>query len=107
EVLAFGPDGATVVTPAADGLVEFRDATTGQLRGEFRGPLGRPTALALGPDGRLFTGTPDATVLAWDPRAAGRKRRARRRSGWRQAQRFVEGREPSHPRARWNPCGGK
>ena len=28
------------------------------------------TALAFGPDGRLFSGSPDATVLAWDPRAA-------------------------------------
>ena len=51
--------------------IQFRDAATGQVRGEFRGPRDRVTALAFGPDGRLFTGSLDATVLAWDPAGRG------------------------------------
>src|SRR5262249_57557106 len=68
---AFARDGKAmaVALPPYGTTVEFRDAATGQVRGEFRGPPGRVTALAFGPDGQLFTGAPDATVLAWDPRA--------------------------------------
>ena len=71
EVMAFSPDGKTmaVALPAFGTTIEFRDVATGQLRGEFKGPRDRVTALAFGPDGQLFSGTPDATVLAWDPRA--------------------------------------
>ena len=73
EVMTFGPDGKTIAVATPDGrTIQFRDAATGQVRGEFRGPRDRVTALAFGPDGRLFTGSLDATVLAWDPRAVGR-----------------------------------
>ncbi len=72
EVMAFGPDAETIAVPTPDGTVQFRDAATGRVRGEFRGPRGPVAALAFGPDGRLFTGNQDATVLAWDPRAANR-----------------------------------
>jgi WD40 repeat protein len=70
EVMAFGPDGKTIAAPTDEGTIVFRDAATGRVRGEFHGPRGRVTALAFGLDGRLFTGSLDATVLAWDPRAA-------------------------------------
>ena len=33
-------------------------------------PRDRVTALAFCPSGQLFSGTLDATVLAWDPRVA-------------------------------------
>jgi hypothetical protein len=71
EVMALAPDGKTmaVAVPPFGKTIEFRDVATGQVHGAFRGPPDRVTALAFGPDGRLFTGTPDGTVLAWDPRA--------------------------------------
>lgn len=73
EVLGPGPAGKTVAVLAPDGrVIQFRDAATGQVRGEFRGPRDRVTALAFGPDGRLFTGSLDATVLAWDLPATSR-----------------------------------
>jgi WD40 repeat protein len=72
EVMAVAPDGkAMAVAPPPFGMtVQFQDVATGQVRGEFRGPRDRVTALAFGPDGQLFTGALDGTVLAWPPRAA-------------------------------------
>jgi WD40 repeat protein len=71
EVAALSPDGKTMATASPDGTISYRDAA-GQVRGEIRGPRGRVTALAFGPDGRLYSGCRDATVLVWEPRAAGR-----------------------------------
>ena len=70
EVMAFSRDGKTVAIATYERSIQFRDAATWQLRGEFRGLRDRVTALAFGPDGRLFSGCLDGTVLAWDPRAA-------------------------------------
>jgi WD40 repeat protein len=69
-VMAVAPDGKTKAVATPDGMtIQFQDTATGQVRGEFRvPPNAEVTALALGPDGRLFTGGPDGTVLAWDPR---------------------------------------
>ncbi|MDG3008113.1 sigma-70 family RNA polymerase sigma factor [Paludisphaera mucosa] len=66
---AYAPDGKTAATTTADGAIQLRDAATWRVLGEIRGPRERATALAVGPDGRLFSGTRDATVLAWDPRS--------------------------------------
>jgi hypothetical protein len=41
---------------------------TWKVRAEFRGHRDRITAVAFGPDGRLFTGGLDTTVLGWDVR---------------------------------------
>ena len=41
---------------------------TWKVRAEFRGHRDRVTALAFGPDGRLFTGGLDTVVLGWDVR---------------------------------------
>jgi WD40 repeat protein len=71
EVMAFGPGGATIAVPSDEGFIAFRDIATGRVRGVFHGPRGRVTALAFGADGRLFTASLDATVLAWDRRAVG------------------------------------
>ncbi len=70
DVMAFSPDGKTVAVAAQDGTIQLRDTTTWQVRGEILGASKPVTALAFGPDGRLFSGCLDGTVLAWDPRAA-------------------------------------
>ncbi len=69
EVLAFAPDGKTIAAATPEGPIEIRDAATGQVRGQITDPGGRVMALAFGADGRLFSGSLDTTVLAWDPRA--------------------------------------
>ena len=65
---AFAPDGRTLATASADGIVRLWEVATWKVRAEFRGHRDRVTALAFGPDGRLFTGGLDTIVLAWDVR---------------------------------------
>ncbi len=67
---AFAPDGKTLAVATEDGTLQFRDAATWKVIGEFPGPRDRVTALTFGPDGRLFSGAINATVLVWDPKAA-------------------------------------
>ncbi len=72
---AFAPDGRTLVTASADGTIRLWEVLTWQVRAEFRGHRDRITALAFGPDGRLFTGGLDTVILGWDirpPRDAAR-----------------------------------
>ncbi len=69
EVVAYSRDGKTAAVVASGGMIQLRDAATWDVRGELRGPGERPTAIALGPDGRLYTGSTDGTVLAWDTRS--------------------------------------
>jgi WD40 repeat protein len=65
---AFAPDGRTFAAASADGAVRLWETATWKVRAEFRGHRDRITALAFGPDGRLFTGGLDTTVLGWDVR---------------------------------------
>src|SRR5947208_17114699 len=65
---AFAPDGRTLATASADGIVRLWEVATWTVRAEFRGHRDRVTALAFGPDGRLFTGGLDTLVLGWDVR---------------------------------------
>src|SRR5262249_18575744 len=44
------------------------EVATWKVRAEFRGHRDRVTAVAFGPDGRLFTGGLDTVVLGWDVR---------------------------------------
>lgn len=67
---AFAPDGKTLAIAESDGTIALWDTAKWTVRGEFRGPRARVTTLTFGPDGRLFSGSVDATVLAWDPQAA-------------------------------------
>jgi hypothetical protein len=72
---AFAPDGRTFATASADGTARLWEVATWKVRAEFRGHRDLVTALAFGPDGRLFTGGLDTTVLGWDvrpPRGAAR-----------------------------------
>jgi RNA polymerase sigma factor (sigma-70 family) len=72
---AFAPDGRTFATASADGVIRLWEVATWKVRAEFRGHRDQITALAFGPDGRLFTGGLDTVILGWDvrpPRAAAR-----------------------------------
>jgi RNA polymerase sigma factor (sigma-70 family) len=65
---AFAPDGRTFAAASADGVIRLWEVATWKVRAEFRGHRDRVTALAFGPDGRLFTGGLDTVVLGWDVR---------------------------------------
>jgi hypothetical protein len=49
-----------------DGTVRLWEVATWKVRAEFRGHRDRVTAVAFGPNGRLFTGGLDTIVLGWD-----------------------------------------
>jgi RNA polymerase sigma factor (sigma-70 family) len=65
---AFSADGRALATASADGVIRLWETATWTVRAEFRGHRDRVSALAFGPDGRLFSGSLDTTVLAWDVR---------------------------------------
>jgi WD40 repeat protein len=65
---AFAPDGRTFAIASADGVIRLWEVATWNVRAEFRGHRDRITALAFGPDGKLFTGGLDTVVLEWDVR---------------------------------------
>lgn len=65
---AFSPDGRNLATALADGTVLLWEVATWRIRAEFRGHRDRVTALAFGPDGRLFTGGLDTVIRDWDVR---------------------------------------
>jgi RNA polymerase sigma factor (sigma-70 family) len=65
------PDGKTKAVLQGGGRsIQLHDGATGQLLKEFVSPTERMTTLAFGADGRLYSGTVEGTVLAWDPNAA-------------------------------------
>ncbi|HVK11757.1 MAG TPA: hypothetical protein VM597_23495, partial [Gemmataceae bacterium] len=68
EVAAFTPDGLTLALATPTGTVEIWETSTWTKRTEYRGHRDRVNSLAFGPDGRLYTGGLDTTVLAWDTR---------------------------------------
>ena len=67
---AFSPDGKLAATANRfDGLVIFRDLTTGKEVGRFRSQVGGAERMAFSPDGRfLAVGGEDTTVLLVDVR---------------------------------------
>ncbi len=66
---AFSADGKTLSVATESGGIQVWDVATWKLKGEFRGHRDRVTALASAAEGRLFSGSVDTTVLAWDIRA--------------------------------------
>ena len=67
---AFSADGKTLSVATESGAIQLWDTATWKAKGEFRGHRDRVTALASAAEGRLFSGSVDTTVLAWDIRAA-------------------------------------
>src|SRR5262249_16870637 len=65
---AFAPDGRTLATASADGIVRLWEVATWKVRAQYPGHRDRVTAVAFGPDGRLFTGGLGPVVLGWDVR---------------------------------------
>jgi WD40 repeat protein len=65
---AFSPDSRTFATASAHGTIRLWEVATWMVRTELHGHRDRITALAFGPDGRLFTGGLDTVVLGWDVR---------------------------------------
>jgi WD40 repeat protein len=79
---AFAPDCRTLATASADGAVRLWEVATWKVRAEFRGHRDRVTALAFGPDGRLFTGGLDTVVLGWNVRPPAEAAKTTFADGW-------------------------
>src|SRR5262249_47978120 len=67
DVAACAPEGGTLAL-AMGGAIEVWEVATWTKRAEYPGHRDRVNSLAFGPDGRLFSGGLDTTVLAWDTR---------------------------------------
>lgn len=64
--LGFTPDGMTLVTADAAGVIKIWNVATGELIGTFTGHAGGVTDIQVSPDGRLVASGGDADVLIWD-----------------------------------------
>ncbi|HUG68011.1 MAG TPA: protein kinase [Pirellulaceae bacterium] len=67
RVVAFSPDGKTLMSGSFDGQICLWDLDTGQQRVQPTGPQSKLTDSALSPDGTLLaTSSCDGTVTLWD-----------------------------------------
>src|SRR5205085_11355880 len=67
--VAFAPDGRTLASAGADGLIKLRDVATGAVRQTLAGHHGAVTALAFSADGAtLASGGADQTARLWEAR---------------------------------------
>lgn len=65
---SFTDDGSTLATSTPEGLIQIWETATWTIRSEHRGHRDRVSSIVFAPDGRLFTGGLDTTVLAWELR---------------------------------------
>ncbi len=80
--VAFASDGRTLATASMDGVVRLWEVATWKVRAEFRGHQDRISALAFGPDGRLFSGGRDTVIFGWDVRPSGVKIKGSLAEAW-------------------------
>jgi len=65
--LAFGPDGTVVAIGGAGGVVQLKDAQTGDTRAELSGHSGSITTIRFSDDGRqILTAGVDGSVRLWN-----------------------------------------
>jgi WD40 repeat protein len=65
--LVFSPDGKTLISAGADGVIHLWDVNTGKEKSQLRGHREEVTSLALSPSGRyLVSGGEDRTIRVWD-----------------------------------------
>jgi len=64
--VAFTPDGRTLLTGGADGLVKLWDADTARLRHTFDWKINDVGAVAFAPDGLTAAAGGVGTILVWD-----------------------------------------
>jgi hypothetical protein len=74
--LTFAPDGKTLATGGAEGMIFLREALTGKAIRQFQGHPNAVYALAFSPDGRaLLSGGDEPTVRLWEVATAREFRR--------------------------------
>ena len=65
--LSFAPDGKTIASAEYDGMVKFRDASTGKVLSKLEAQPGGVQCLKFAPDGKtLVTCGKDNTAKVWD-----------------------------------------
>ena len=64
--LSFSRDGRYLATAVSGDLIRVWEVATWTKQNEFKGHRDRLTTVTFGPGQRLFSGSMDTTVLAWD-----------------------------------------
>jgi WD40 repeat protein len=65
--VTFSPDGKTLATAGADGIVKLWDNVSGRKMGELKGHADQVFSVAFSPDGRILaSGGKDWTARLWD-----------------------------------------